>query len=218
MAVIGAYSLLTPFISNKQAIEDEVIARHYEILSPSGSEIMNGWKAAYQSLFYINDVIERIRTCGYSYDYSGHIAHLKALRGFIAYNLATLWGRARFETIPHTAGEQPPILTANELLQVAANDLQNASNENYSLIGNGIVEQRYLNPDACQLLLAEVSLTLGNKEVAKGIFDRYAKADGPNLYFEFIESDNSGQVVKTYPIYTKLHAERLSKEAAGQLA
>ena len=139
------------------------------------------------------------------------------MRGFIAYNLATLWGRARFETTPHTAGEQPPILTATELLQVAASDLRDASNEYYSLIDNGIVEQRYLNPDACQLLLAEVSLTLGNKAEAKGIFDRYAKTDSPNLYFEFMESDNSGQVVRTYPIYTKLHAERLSKEAAGQL-
>lgn len=215
MAIIGAYHYLTPFIANKQAIEDELIARHYEILSPSGSEIINCWSAAYQSLFYINEALERIRSCGYSYDYSGHIAHLRALRGFIAYNLATLWGKARFETTPHTAGVQPPILTATELLQVADNDLLNALFENYSLID--VDRQKYLNPDACQLLEAEVSLALGNKDSAKDIFERYAKTDSPDLYFEFIESDNSGQVVKTHPIYTKLHAERLAKEAANQL-
>lgn len=215
MAVIGVYTKLITFVVNKQAIEDDVVARHYEKLSPSGHEITYGWRALYEGLFMINNILDALNTPDYKDRHAGHIAHLKALRGYIAYNLATLWGKARFEKVYHTAGIQPPIFTASDLLNFAADDLQQAAGVEYSL--KDVDSHKYLNPDACQLLLAEVILTMdGNKVAAKDIFDSYSKTNSPELYFEFIESDNSGQVVKTYPVYTKLHAERLSKEAAGQ--
>lgn len=148
--------------------------------------------------------------------YPGHLAHIKALRAYIAYNLSTLWGRARFEKTPHVAGNQPPIFTAEELLQVASKDLDDASTENYSF--KDVAEQRYLNPNACQLLLGEVSLALGNKSLAQQIFERFTNNSNiPEVIFEFVESDGNGQIVQTIPVYTKQSVALLAKESAGQL-
>ncbi len=215
LAISGVYSKLAGFVVNKQAIEEDIISGHFGKLSPSGSEIMNGWGSAYETLYFINEILGRLNTKEYKDLYGGHIAHLRALRGYIAYHLATLWGKARYERNPHEPMSQPPVLTVTELLQVACQDLEEASTYDYSL--KSCDRQAYLNPDACQLLLGEITLTLGNKDLAKEIFGRYANKTGTDNYFEYLVYDNNGNVVQTIPIYTKMHPDKLAKEAAGQL-
>ena len=216
MAISWAYSKLMPFVVNKQAIENDITSGQFEILSASGHEIMHAWEAAYESLYFINDIIDKLNVSSYKDAFSGYIVHLKALRGLIAYNLSTLWGKARFEKTPHEAPNQPPIFTAEELLQVASKDLEDAYNENYSL--KDVDKQRYLNPDACTVLLGEVSLALGNKNLAQELFGRYINnSNSPELFFEFTEYDENGQFVQTIPVYTLQGVNLLYKEASGQL-
>lgn len=215
LAIAGAYYSLIGFVTRKQIIETEITSGRFEKLTASDDDMSHAWGYLYQSLFYINGLLDRLCAPEYKDRYPGHIAHLKALRGYIAYNLSTLWGRARFEQVTHEAPNQPPILTAEELLQVAAQNLDAASGVNYAL--TDVDKQKYLNPDACQILLGEVSLALGNKDLAKQLFDTYANyTTSAEVFFEFIESDN-GQIIQTIPVYTKQSVDLLYKEAAGQL-
>lgn len=217
MAVLAVYDKLIDFVVNKQSIEYDVVGGKFDKLSPSGHEIMNCWQSAYESLYRINGFLDVLGQDQYKDRYDGYIAHLRALRAFIAYNLATLWGQARFETIAHVPMTQPGVLSATELLQVADNDLIHASMKNYSL--KGVETKKYLNPDACQLLMAEVEMTLGNPEGgAKDIFNAYvSNSQSPDVCFEFIQSDANGTIVQTIPVYTKSYVERLSLEASGKI-
>ena len=218
MVIFGAYSKLVTFAVKKQTIETDVIAGNFEKLRPNGSEIILGWSAAYASLYYINNALDIL--CGsndYKSRYAGHIAHLKVLRAYIAYNFATLWGRARYEETKHEVPNLPPIFNSEELLQFADKNLNEALSEDYSL--NGVDKQKYFNHDAAQILAGEVSLALGNKSQAKTLLEYYGNytPQSADLYFEFIESDVNGQIIQTIPVYTKMHGERLYKEADGQL-
>lgn len=217
LAIAGAYSKLIPFVVNKQAIEDDICSGHFEKLSPTSEEIRAAWGSAYVCLYFINDILDILGQKEYKEKYAGHIAHLKVLRAYIAYNLATHWGKAYYEETKHVVPNVPPVLDHIALLQVADKNLGEAYNEDYSL--KNIEKQKYFNSDAAKILAAEVSLTLGNKDIAKTLLEYYAGYNqSADLYLEFVESDANGQVIQTIPAYTKMHAERLYKEADGQLS
>lgn len=217
IAILGVYSKLINFVVSKQAIENDIFTRHFETLSPSGSEILKCWNSAYESLYRINEILSILNeNSDYKTRYAGHIYHLRVLRGYIVYNLATLWGRARYEETKHDPANLPPVLDYATLLQIAEANLSVYATD-YSM--KDVEKQKYFNPDAAEILLAEVSLTTGNKESAKTHLEPYAtNTTSTDLYFEFIESDVNGQVVQTIPVYTKTHAELLYKEADGQFS
>ncbi len=214
-AILSVYSSLSPFIVNKYAIEADLCNGRFEKLYPDGSEIKQAWAKAYESLHRINAFLSLLSGNNeYTIKYTSHIAHIKALRALLTYNLATVWGKARYEETPHDIAALPPVLMAAQLLEAAQKDLEAATQESYSL--KGVAAYLYLNPTAAQLLLAEVYLSRGDMTKAKEIYNRISQ-QAPEQILVFNEVDATGVVVvQSIPVYTRKHVEVLAAEAAGQ--
>lgn len=207
----GVYETLMNFAKVKLSVDQQLVSGQLSVLNPSNTEIYNLWTYSYKALRMINvglDVLSKKE----SDLVKEHIPHLRALRAFIAYNLATLWGDAPFYTDVPAADAALPISTAESILDNALADLQ--SDEIWNGVGYSIIN--YLNPTAAQVLKGEILLAKGDKEKAKTplIIDWddfiFQKDD---IVFCFWNMLDDSPII----VYSKGRATWLKMEAEGQI-
>ena len=193
-------------------------------ISSGSTEVYNTWMYAYQTINRINLVLEKedavLGIMG-NQDGKALIAELRALRAFVNYNLAMLWGNVPLITKSNTENDTQISQTnqtavfqfaLNEIENVIVNLRENKGQEN---------DQLYFNKDAGLMLKAELQMTLGDKLQAATTLnqinkDRYiaTRSTSTSLDRSFIWA-LSPQTNNYTPIYTLTHNQLYLYESTG---
>ena len=193
-------------------------------ITPSSTEVYNTWLKAYQTINRINLFLDNedavLRKIGRQ-DGILMIAELRALRAFVNYNLAMLWGNVPLMTKSNTENDtQISQTNQTAVFQFALNEIDNVISslrENKGLVN----DQLYFNKDAGLMLKAELHMSLGDKMQAATTLnqinkDRYiaTRSTSTSLDRSFIWAI-SPQTNYYSPIYTLAHNQLYLYESTG---
>ena len=194
-------------------------------ITPNSEEVHNAWQYAYQTINRINMVLEYEDMIQ---DRMGEqkgrtlIAELKAMRAFVNYNLAMLWGKVpllnKFMTENNINIAQT---NQSEVFQFALNEISGvieylpAAEE----LENG---RSHFNKDAGLMLKAELQMTLGDKtqaaitlnQVNRSSYVANTRATSTSLDRSFIWALNL-QTNSFFPVYTLMHNQLYLYEVTG---
>ena len=193
-------------------------------ITPNTSEVSNTWQYAYQTINRINFVLDKedavLTRMGHEKG-SAIIAELKALRAFVNYNLAMLWGNVPLlervvtdtdNNIAQTNQQAVFQFAFNEICNVIDNLPANEGQENGQL---------YFNKDAGRMLKAELEMALGDKHLAATTLNQidrgsYVTTRSSSTSLEksfmwalFIQTSNY------CPVYTLMHNQLYLYEITG---
>ena len=209
-------------------------------ISPSSAWINTAYSNAYTVINRVNMlldrkeyILERIQ------DFNGGegeviFSQAEAIRAFAFYNMSILWGDIPLITQSYTVDE---MLSGNvkivqssqgEVLDFVREEVEKAIQSLPEQYENATKTKCYFTRDAALMLLAEVTLTKGYKEVANAALSQINAikydatiSDALDIYKGNI--DNAQAVIFALtleghyqPIYTKAHYDLLLKEAQGK--
>lgn len=206
---------LALFAEGKLAIEEQLITGKFNALNPENKAIESIWAYLYKSLRIVNIAIPSLEKNDNSYARK-YVPAFYALRAFVAYNLATIWGDVPYTKEVQDVSNEIPVWKASAILESAAEDI-NKHSDDYT-IGN-VDWFRYFNPMARSLLYGEIMLTLKKKDVAKPYFNinfedsRFSKQ---NAIFCFYKSTPESQPVLLSTVYNIEIVKLLQKEVDGK--
>ena len=194
------------------------------ILTSTNNQVRETWNSAYKAIRLINTLLnndEQISKVMDSQTYVRVTAEMKALRAFIYYNLAMLWGNVPLVTEVLTVDESYNISQsaqeevykfAYEQLSSVIKNLPESNSENGRL---------YFNIDAGKMLAAELAMSMGNKSQAITLLNQIDKSsysttrattsspDNPFIWAIHVQEN-------TYtPIYTLMHHQLFLYELTG---
>jgi hypothetical protein len=195
-------------------------------ITPSTTEVSNTWQSAYKTINRINLVLEKedvVLSKMVSQDGRVMIAELRALRAFVNYNLAMLWGNVPLLNRVITDTDNN-IAQTNQLavFQFALDEISNVID--FLPVNEGLVnEQLHFNKDAGRMLKAELQMALGNKMQAASTLNQIER----NTYVYVNTRSTSTSLDKSYiwalsiqlekycPIYTFIHNQLYLYEILG---
>ena len=143
-------------------------------ITSTSNEVSSTWVAAYQTIMRINTILdyrEDISRLLTSLEYTELIAEMTAMRAFIYYNLAVLWGDV--PVVKTSNVDEGTAIAQSKQFDVFAFAYSEISN----VIGNlkqssSEVSKYYLTSDVGYLLKAELEMTLGNHTQAKNTLNQ----------------------------------------------
>lgn len=208
-ATAGIYVRLIDFEYNQANIENiRITGRNlsetaYKI-TPQSNYVTNCWYSAYEAITTCNNIIGHTPE-----EYRKYADEARALRCFLYYNIAHLWGSAPYVTTTDIeAAMSSPILSKEEIFTIISNEIDMLLGE----FEGSIVAGNY-GIDATSLLAikAEIELSKGNKREAEEIL-RHCQ---PNFSLYIDESRESIYSIfgKEIKLYTPEYVELLKAEA-----
>ena len=206
------YATLLELAKLKLSIEEKIVSGDLSMLTPANSDIKSLWTGFYKVLRTNNSAIKILEKKDTQIA-DKHLPHFCALRAFIAYNLATLWGEVPFyKNVPNSA-DDITFYSAATILGEALQDLQSGVSWD---LGN-VTPYVYLNPTAAQVLRGEILLAKGDKQAAKECLnvnwnDQIFQLG--DMVFCLWDASKNEQVL----VYSKDRIIRLQKEADSQIA
>ena len=173
------YVHLGDFIHTQLEIEGRICNGNFSDMDPHSYSIGVLWDQAYKVIDECAIALTFITPSGLAND-SFYNGQFTAIRGIIAYELASLWGHAWFNTEPINYGEKRATLDANALLESARDDLRYAADrsmnapEGYidralAMTFHAIVELTRGDPDGAQVDLYAVNQIAGENGVSFSI-------------------------------------------------
>ena len=204
------YSELSNYLKLQLEIEGRICKGDFSDLNASSSTIKDLWVKAYKvvtdcaiALTYL-PVSNPQNIMYYQYQFS-------ALRGIIAYQLATTWGHAWFYNTPPEATDIPVTCKGEDLLASAYNDLL------YSSEMTGSIPAGYIDNATALSFMSFVQLTRGRPEtiapIVKDIQDKYGKKE---IVFSFYYTDPLNNNQTPIDVFNAKTIQLLNDEAAGQ--
>lgn len=193
-------------------------------ITASSTEISNTWQYAYQTIDRINLVLEKddvvLEKLGIQ-DGKALVAELRALRAFVNYNLAMLWGRVPLLTKVITVDDtQTPQSSQTDVFQFAYNEINSVLDDLLPAFEQENA-QAYFSKDAGRMLKAELLMALGNKTQATATLNQIEKSRYYNTRSASSSLDRSyiwalHTQQNTYcPVYTVMHTELYLYEITG---
>lgn len=205
-------------------------------ISPSSAWINTAYSNAYTLINRVNMLLDRKENILEINNGEGGaiLSQAEAIRAFAFYNMSILWGDIPLITQSYTVDE---MLSGNvkivqssqsEVLDFVRAEVEKAIQSLPEQYENAAKTKCYFTRDAALMLLAEVTLTKGYKEVANAALSQINAikydatiSDALNIYNGNI--DNAQAVIFALafeghyqPIYTKAHYDLLLKEAQGK--
>ena len=192
-------------------------------ITPNTNEVSNTWQSAYKAINAINVVLDRendILSRFGGQDIRVMIAELRALRAFINYNLAILWGNVPLiKQVNIDGGYYIAQSSQSEVLMFAYDEINKViSNLPTSEGQNG---RLHFNKDAGSMLIAELQMALGNKSQAANVLNSINKntyvttrSTSTSLEKSFIWA-LSPQQNSYCPVYTLMHNQLYLYEITG---
>ena len=162
----GAYFYLAKFADSMLKTDRNLVAGRVYDIHPDNTDILTSWQSIFKALSIINSGLQEMENSRRDF-HKPFIAHLHALRAFVAYNLATIWGKAPLPTKPQDSNTLEAT-DAKDLLLFAAKEIESSLQDNYTFGDTDALY--YLTPDARHILLGEIYLTLGEFDKAKEHF------------------------------------------------
>ena len=193
-------------------------------ITANSKEVSDAWQCAYLTINRINLILSKedvvSSRMGYK-DGKSLIAQLKAMRAFVNYNLAMLWGNVPLlnsvvtetnNNIAQTNQSEVFLFAFDEIRNVIDNLPESVDQENGQL---------YFNKDAGRMLKAELLMVLGEKSQATYTLNqidwsRYdnTRSTSTNLKRSFIWALYL-QSSSYCPVYTLMHHQLYLYEATG---
>lgn len=194
-------------------------------ITPNTTEVSKTWQYAYQTINKINLILEKedvVLNCLGSHEGRVLIAELRALRAFVNYNLAMLWGNVPLLNKVITENDNYIAQTnQTEVFQFAFDEINNVidnlpANEGQE---NG---RLYFNKDAGRMLKAELQMALGNKTQAATTLNQIesnsyitTRSTSASLNRAFIWALYLQMNNNYCPIYTLMHNQLYLFEITG---
>lgn len=198
--------------------------------NPSDATILKAWEAAYRAVQQTDMIIYALQHSHFGYDSSSYLAEAYALRAFLGYNLAVLWGNVPYvdemrgyvygKNYLQTYGRQ---YEQRELLQFASDAALRAV-QFYQHSGSGSTFSSspifHLMGKSCLLLQAEIEQTLDFPDGAHwilnnmgdfGNYDCFFMADDAEIEWPLAYKQNLYRAGKQ-PIYDAEYLQHLSEE------
>lgn len=150
----------------KQLEENRIMIGNNILLSPYSSLIANTWQSAYNTVAYANIIIENAKAT--TEVAKRYIAEVRAIRAFVYYNLAMLWGNVPLVTTSSNPDANPQQYNQSTVYSFAYNEISEALND---LQENNLPneEKMAINKDAGRMLMAELEMARGNLQNALAI-------------------------------------------------
>lgn len=192
-----AYRYFSDFITSISVIDSMRFGKKSGKINADSKEISQAWDKGYIAIRYLNTIGTAL---GKSDKYSTYLTGVYALKAFVYYNMAMLWGNIvliKQDSDPFNL-RQVPASVVYEYCQELLNKCDLSHN----------VESERFGADAIKLLMAEIALTQKDKEKALGLI--YSISDMNKTIFAF-KSENG-----TIPIYTNDFIALLKGEAEGK--
>jgi len=222
---IGILSSCAEFAESQIKLEGIRIDRNtVHSITPNTDLVRTTMQNAYRTINNINYLLAHLQEG--SDNYTQNVAEGRAIRAFVYYNLAMLWGDVPVVTNPITSVSDsytPNQTKQSEVYQFAYNEISEVLNnlpEQVSSSENSFLMSR----DAGRMLKSELEMALGNKNSAKSLLQQIDKE-----VYEGEMSSTDGDMAKPViwglpvtgsssyiPVYTCSHMTLLTKELAGE--
>lgn len=231
----GCYSSCANFLESQRSLENLRISGAAGSITPLTNNVKKAWESAYETISLANNFLyasETLEDFGINMrenEKKEAIAEVRALRAFVYYNIAVLWGNAPLITKTIDVTEMVQHSSQNTIFDFASVEISAAIE---SLPSYNINELGHFTRDAGLAFMAELHLSLGNSYKAKSIIARidsekykgelptnitnYQDAKCTIWTFCTVHDDFQGnRVLNYYPIYTYNHLVLFEKEASG---
>ena len=220
MHLYAIYNSLSKFIESQNKQEGYIIHKDFAYLKPSTSSVYDVWQNAYTTIARANTVIEGLtESCPLDESFiNNSLAHARAVRAFVYYNINMLWGGVPLitKTYSSTGIEYYPRSSTAEIYDFVLDELDAIS----SIGIISIQDPSFLtfSSAAISMLYAELELTNGNKVSAKNHLSGLSNY-GEGLIFILGASTNTGDssTDKYHDIYDVSTVALYNKEASDDL-
>lgn len=210
----AVYSHLAKFIELKDNLEELALSGLVakEKITPSCSIISNVWSAGYTVIRDVNTLISNSNNL--PFDAEKYVAQSMAVRGFVYYNLAMLWGDVPLITEPVTTGNAFfPRTPRKDVYDFAINQLLTSLNKIDEFAGQTQNVHLFLNSDAVNLIMAEMMLTIEEGQTAEK-FASESRSFQTESVFTTAYSD--GVNITYQQVLMPSHFALLKEEASGK--
>lgn len=189
-------------------------------INAENTTLSQTWINAYTAISRANYIIGHLEDGDYDYPTDYYLAEATALRSFVYYQLAMLWGDVPLVTEETDLFASLPTTKNEDVLTYAYNQL------------NGILEKFNSTNDAAhfskisaQALKAEILLTINKNDDAKTLLSEIKDQVGDDAFHVHFISDNLEMIPASYVsnlnstsdfcIYNKTYIDFLYREASG---
>lgn len=231
----SAYAQTALFESYQLTIEAVRLGRidgstySINLSNPSDATIQKAWEAAYTAVQRTNMILNALQHSYFGYDSAPYLAEAYALKAYLYYNLAVLWGNVPYvdersvnvygEDFSQAYGRQYNQL---EILQIAEDAVERAKRYHNSGGGSTNLSNQVfrLSGKSCQLLLAEIEQTLNFPDGAFWVLNDMEDFDTNDCFF--LADDAAVEWPLAYkqnlyragkqPIYDTEYLQHLSEE------
>lgn len=191
-ALSAAYGHLRTFELYQHYIEYNAINNERSVLSVTSPLIYETWAKAYLAINYSNNIIKGLNSIegqGWTASYN---SHARAIRAFVYYNIAVLWGDVPYLDETYDA-MQNPYPARTDKVAVLDNEIASLTSSMNDLedLANGVTD---FSKDAINILLAEMNLLKNAPTSAKthlGCIDESSYNTTPAFCLS-LEDINSG--------------------------
>ena len=202
----GAYEPMARFEALQLRMEAVRLGKSTEridLANPDEPTLEEAWSTAYTAIQRANMIVDGLSHHYYGYDSDKYVAEALAIRSFLYYQLAVLWGNVPVvDENNFREATAVPQSNSNEILSRAFRWVETALYE-YNMPVEASENPLYrFNRSSASILLSEIGLTNGN-----GVqFHETAPSALPDNVFSIIPDGND------LPIYTREQAKLLAEE------
>lgn len=213
------YERCVAFEHLQRQIEEARITGNSQLLTPYSGLITDAWQAAYNTIATANSILESVQVT--SDESKQIIAEVRAIRAFVNYNLAMLWGDVPLvstSNIGNLPSQSSQVAVYNSAYFEISSVLDNLSDNNLS--GEG---KLVFGRDAGRMLKTELEMALGKSQNALATLSQINK----NRYEDNMTSEKGvfqksaiwsmivNETSAYYLIYTYDHIKFYEMELTG---
>ena len=208
----NCYAQLASFEENQIKLENIRLNKNkVHTINANTNQVDNVWTSAWETIVDANRIIEGItKTKALSAeDVSSIIAEIRAIRAFVYYNIAMLWGNVPLITTTIEPNAIPSQAKQEAVLQYAYSEISDVVN---NLPVTAVEGNLAICRKAGYLLQAELAMTLGNKTAAQSILSNVSSTSNDETIIWGFKTEPTAA---TIPIYTNKHISLYKDECSG---
>ena len=208
----NCYAQLASFEENQIKLENIRLNKNkVHTINANTNQVDNVWTSAWETIVNANRIIEGItKTKALSAeDVSSIIAEIRAIRAFVYYNIAMLWGNVPLITTTIEPNAIPSQAKQEAVLQYAYSEISDVVN---NLPVTAVEGNLAICRKAGYLLQAELAMTLGNKTAAQSILSNVNSTSSDETIIWGFKKESTAT---TTPIYTNKHISLYKNECSG---
>jgi hypothetical protein len=199
------YEQLSQFEKGQLEIERiRLDTSNNERITPTSSIAKDVWADGYRVVSYVNNLILNLQGS----DKEEYLAEARAIKAFVYYNMAMLWGNIPIEKFvdPNNSDVQSSQSKAEDVYSYCLNLLKKCSS--IKSLDNGRVTDSFVN-----ILYTELYLSLGQKDLAYSHLKKVSSFNDSIFTLNVLDINKTKSMID---IYTQKYVELLKEEIEGK--